>query len=254
MNILIIEDETLAAKKLVGLLENLNKNISILAVTESVSQSLEFLNNNEMPDLIISDIHLADGLCFGVFSNFPITCPIIFATAYDKYAIQAFEVNSIDYLLKPIQEDRLEQAIVKFEKLSNNAPQDQVNLYKEFKELLSKGNREYKSRFLCKIGTKIKSIPIDSVRYFYSQDKMTFICDVKGSKIPVNNTLDEIDLMLDPSLFFRLNRKYIAHYEAIDEVHTYFKGRVKIHLSPTIKDDIVVSTDRTPLLKAWLDQ
>jgi len=254
MKILLIEDELLAAKKLTLLLEEIDSNIEIVGSLDTVESSIKFLEDHPVPDLIISDIHLADGLCFSIFSERNIACPIIFATAYDKYAIQAFEVNGIDYLLKPVQKDRLQLALDKFKKLVAYKPNDQHILYEEFKSLLADEKQEYKTRFLCKIGNKIKSVPTTSIRYFYSLDKMTFICDKNGNKIPVNNTLDEIDQLVDPKYFFRLNRKYVAHYESIDEVHTYFKGRVKIHLAPAIKDDIVVSSERTPLLKSWLDQ
>lgn len=254
MKILLIEDELLAAQKLITILQQLDKDIEILTTLDTVEDSIAYLQHHPAPDLIISDIHLADGLCFNIFSHCHVPCPIIFATAYDKYAIQAFEVNGIDYLLKPVQTDRLATALDKYKQLVGYHPQDQMALYEEFKSLLAQDQQVYKKRFLCKIGNKIKSIPTTSIKYFYSLDKMTFICDEKGQKIPVNNTLDEIEQILDPKLFFRLNRKYLAHYEAIYEVHTYFKGRVKIVLHPYTKDDIVVSTERTPLLKAWLDQ
>lgn len=253
MKILIIEDEKLASEKLNDLLLELDPNYQIVGVTRSVDESIEWLNQNESPDLILSDIHLNDGLCFNIYENVEVQCPIIFTTAYEKYAIQAFELNSIDYLLKPIQKERLEHALQKLERFSDVSSKNSV-LFDEFKTILEQSNREYKARFLCKLGNKIKSVPIEKIMYFYSQDRITFIVDLNGNRLPVNNTLDEIDQMIDPKSFFKLNRKFIAHFNSIDEIHPYFKGRVKLKLNPNFDEDIVVSSERTPLFKSWLDR
>jgi DNA-binding LytR/AlgR family response regulator len=199
------------------------------------------------------DIQLADGLSFEIFQKIEIEAPIIFTTAYDKYAIKAFEVNSIDYLLKPIQSEKLEAALDKFEQLQTKEPEDQGDLFQEFKKLLSKSEKDYKSRFLCKLGNKIKSIPTENIKYFYSKDKMTFLVDQDKNRLPVNNTLDEIDQMLDPNKFFKINRQYISSFDAITEINPYFKGRLKLKLDPSTEDDIVVSSERSPLFKAWLN-
>jgi len=254
MKILIIEDEQLAVEKLSSLLKDIDKDIELVGVEDSVDGAVAWLKSNDHPDLILSDIHLTDGLCFSIYSQVKVSCPIIFATAYDKYALQAFEVNSIDYLLKPIQKDRLEQALEKFAALSHSNQEDKSDLYSDFQKLLAHRNRNYKARFLCKLGNKIKSIPAENIAYFYSQDKMTFLVDKNEQRLPVNNTLDEIDQMLDPDKFFRVNRKYITQFEAIAEIHPYFKGRLKLKLAPAIDDDIVVSTEKSPLFKAWLDR
>ena len=254
MKILIIEDEALAADKIQSLLNEIDPEIEVLDILNSVDKSIDWLNNNPAPDLVLSDIHLADGICFNIFSNIDTTAPIVFITAYEKYAIQAFEVNSIDYLLKPVDKFRLEQAISKFKMLQSIETHNRKSLFTEFKNLLEASTKEYKSRFLCKLGNKIKSVPTDSIRYFYSKDKITFIIDKDNNRLPVNNTLDEIDQLVDPKKFFRVNRKFISHFDAIDEIHPYFKGRLKITLNPSIDDDIVVSTERSPLFKAWLDR
>lgn len=253
MKILLIEDEHFAAEKMKKLIQEINESYSIIDVLDSVKSSIEWLQINEHPDLILSDIHLADGICFTIYSTVNVQCPIIFATAYEKYAIQAFEVNSIDYLLKPIQKERLLQALEKYESATASGV-DSTVLFQEFKALLAKANKEYKSRFLCKLGNKIKSVPTESIRYFYSKDKLTFLVDENQNRFPVNHNLEEIDNMLDPKYFFRVNRKYIIHFAGIDEIHPYFKGRLKLKLNPHIEDDIVVSTERAPLFKAWLDR
>ena len=254
MNILIIEDEKLAAEKLQNLLQQIDRPTEILGVLDSVDGAIDWLSNNQEPDLIITDIHLLDGLCFNIFDKVKVTCPVIFATAYEKYAIQAFEVNSIDYLLKPTEKERLEKALEKYDKLSHHDQQDRSDLYQEFKKMLTVKERNYKARFLCKLGNKIKSIPAERISYFYSQDKMTFLVDKDKQRFPVNNTLDEIDQLVDPNFFFRINRKYITHYDAISEISPYFKGRLKLKLSPTVDDDIVVSTEKSPIFKSWLDR
>ena len=254
MQILIIEDEKLAAEKLKTLLSTTAPECTIVAILDSVDAAVDWLSSHQHPDLIISDIHLVDGLCFNIFSQVSVQCPIIFATAYEKYAIQAFEVNSIDYLLKPVQEARLSQALKKFSDLNHVQEADRTLLYEEFKKLLSQNNRNYKSRFLCKLGNKIKSIPTEKIRYFYSANKMTFLVDARHNRLPVNNTLDEIDQLVDPDCFFRINRKFVTHYDAIAEIHPYFKGRLKLKLQPHIEEDIVVSTEKSPIFKAWLDR
>lgn len=254
MKVLVIEDEALAAEKLVSTLKSVEKDCIVLDVINSVDDSVKWLNTNTSPDLILSDIHLADGICFNIFSQSKVSCPIIFTTAYEKYAIQAFEVNSIDYLLKPIQAEHLSRALEKFKSMQKSHIEDRSALYEEFKALLSEATREYKSRFLCKIGNKIKSIPVSRIQYFYSKDKMTFIIDEDNNRSPVNNTLDEIDQLVDPKLFFRVNRQFVTHYRAISEIHPYFKGRLKLKLDPDIDEDIIVSAERSPVFKSWLDR
>lgn len=254
MKVLLIEDEVLAAEKLSATLKEVSPQSEILAILNSVDSCVEWLSNNEHPDLILSDIHLADGLCFNIFSQTEVDCPIIFTTAYEKYAIQAFEVNSIDYLLKPVESERLKQALDKYDSLNDSQINQRKQLFEEFKQMLSTETREYKSRFLCKIGNKIKSIPITKIRYFYSKDKMSFIIDDEANRLPINNTLDEIDQLVDPNSFFRVNRQFVIHFDAISEIHPYFKGRLKLNLVPSTDDEIVVSAERSPLFKSWLDR
>jgi len=252
MDILIIEDEQLASDKLKSIVYDLSESHTIVATIDTVEDSIEWLNSNEHPDLILSDIHLADGLCFTIYSTVQVKCPIIFTTAYEKYAIQAFEVNSIDYLLKPVQKEKLKIALQKCQqRLSSHKEYD---IYEKLKSTILKAPVQYKSRFLCKLGSKIKSVESSSIQYFYSQDKITFLVDQDKNRLPINNTLDEIDQMLDPTLFFRVNRKYIVSFNGIAEIHTYFKGRLKLKLNPNIEDDIIVSSEKSPIFKAWLDR
>jgi len=252
MKVVIIEDEHYAAAKLKKELLSIDPNIEILEILDSCEGCITYFNSTTSYDLVFSDIHLADGICFNAFTEIKIESPIIFTTAYDKYALQAFESNGIDYLLKPIQNERLRQALDKYSSLQKSETLD--SRYAQLKEIIEDSQRVYKSRFLCKLGNKIKSVPVDSIQYFYSRDKLTFIVDNNQGRYPVNHTLDEIDQMLNPAHFFRLNRQYIAHFNAIHEIHPYFKGRLKIRLLPAHDNDIVVSTERSPLMKAWLDR
>ena len=252
MKVVIIEDEYYASEKLKNELNQISNEIEVISVLESCDACITFFKENDEYDLVFSDIHLADGICFNIFSEIDIKAPIIFTTAYDKYALQAFETNGIDYLLKPIQPERLQKALDKFSSMKSS--EEAGSLYEEIKSMLDTKSKSYKSRFLCKLGNKIKSIPVESIKYFYSKDKMTFLVDENKNRYPVNHTLDEIDKMLDPKDFIRLNRQYIAHFTSIHEINTYFKGRLKLKLYPPHDDDIVISTDRSPILKSWLDR
>jgi DNA-binding LytR/AlgR family response regulator len=254
LRVLIIEDEALAAEKLEKAIKSINPEIEIPVILNTVDDSIAWLKENEEPDLILSDIHLADGICFNIFSELKLRCPIIFTTAYDKYAIKAFEHNSIDYLLKPIEQERLRLALDKYFSLRQAQNENRLSLFEEFKTMLSSVQKEYKTRFLCKLGNKIKSVPVERIRYFYSKDKMTFLVDGSNNRFPVNNTLDEIDQMLNPELFFRVNRQFVAHFDAIAEIHPYFKGRLKLKLDPHVEDDIVVSAERSSVFRSWLDK
>lgn len=255
MRVLILEDESLAAEKLQNLLHEIDPSIEVVQILKSVEASLKWFDHNDEPDLILSDIQLLDSLSFDIFSQREIKCPIIFTTAYDQYAIQAFEVNSVDYLLKPVQKVKLSAAIEKYNTNQNSvgghlSPDD----LEKISQMVKNSRPEYKSRFLVKLGQKIRAIPIDKIAYFLTKDKLTFLVTDTGDKYPLDNSLEEIDQLLDPNIFFRLNRKFVAKINAVKEIHPYFKGRLKIELSPPIDEDIVISSDKTPSFKKWLDK
>ena len=252
MNILIVEDEPLAAEKIIGYIDELLPEGRVHGPITNIDEGIHWFEKNEEPDVIISDIMLADGLCFDIYNSIDIKCPVVFTTAYDEYAIRAFEVNSIDYLLKPISKEKLKTSLEKITDLSPNKKED-ID-FNKLAELLQQTNRTYKSRFLVKIGQKIKAIPTNKISYFFTQDKLSFIVSHQSDKFPVDHTLEEIDAMLDPKYFFRINRKYIVHIDAVKEIHPYFKGRLKLELNPGVNEDIVISSEKTPSFKAWLDQ
>ena len=256
MRVLILEDETLAADKLEKLLSEVGENIEVIARLKSIEAGKEWFAENEHPDLILSDIRLLDGLSFELFKTLDIDKPVIFTTAYDQYAIKAFEVNSVDYLLKPIQKDKLEVAIKKYHSHNDQNTPEPVSApgYAELMELLQSKQKEYKSRFMIRTGQKIVAVPVDKIAYFFSQNKLTYIVAFDGKKYPFDQTLEVLDHQLDPKLFFRVNRQYIVKFESIAEIHPHFKGRMKINLSPEADDEIVISADKTPEFKQWLDQ
>lgn len=244
---LIIEDEPLAAQALKGLVEELHPDWKLLDIMDSVEASVRYLST-QTPDLIFMDIHLADGLSFSIFDQLQPACPVIFTTAYDQYAIKAFQVNGFDYLLKPIMPSELIRALEKLDK------QEQVN--PDLKSLIQqfvKPKKEYKSRFLVRIADKLISIPIESIAYFYSDEKHTWL--VQGKELyPIDFTLDHLEETLDPSVFFRLNRKVLASYSAISKIYNHLNGKLKIELSPTFESELFVSRERAREFKEWLDK
>ncbi len=254
MKVLIIEDEELAARKLSKMVNEIDSSIEIIKVLTSVKESSSWFDKNELPDLIFSDIQLGDGLSFDIFENLDLTCPIIFTTAFDQYAIKAFEVNSIDYLLKPVQKDRIKASLDKYEsKRKAWNPEESRLDVKSLLEAINEAKNNYKSRFLVKLGNKIHPVKSEDIAYFYSDSKLTFLVDRDGGKYPIDTSLEEISQQLNPELFFRINRKYIIHLDSAAEIKPYFKGRLKIILNPDPEDEIIISADKTPAFKAWLD-
>ncbi|MEH0156901.1 LytTR family DNA-binding domain-containing protein [Limibacter armeniacum] len=255
MNVAIIEDEPLAAQKLQQLLLDQDQNIKVVAVLDSVEKAINWLEENEHPDLLFADIQIADGLSFQVFNEVELNCPVIFTTAYDQYAINAFEVNSLDYLLKPVRAKRLANSLQKFKQMRQwfeRSPEKEK--LDELINMMQHRDDEYKSRFLVKNGSKIQAIKCQSIAYFYTKDRVNVLVTKSGDIYPVDYTLDELSNLLNPKLFFRVNRKFIIHLDAAFAIHTYFKGRLKLELTPAIDEDVVVSSERTPLFKEWLDQ
>lgn len=249
-NVLLIEDEPLAAQKLERLLKELRPELTVLKVLPSVRQAVAWLDENPSPDLIFSDIRIQDGLSFEIFRRVEVSCPVIFTTAYDQYAIEAFEVNSVDYLLKPVTKKALKNSFEKVEQM-RSAFQVQQNI-QQLARQMEAGRAEYKNRFLVKVGQRIRTVKTTEIAYFYSEDKVTFLRTADNTRYPVDYTLEEITEMLDPQLFFRANRQFLIHIEAVHEVHPYFKGRVKLSLLPDPETEVVVSSGKTPLFKEWL--
>ena len=251
MNILIIENEKPAADKLVRILMKIDKSITILGVMETVEETINRLQENPQPDLILMDIQLDDGLCFEIFETANVEIPVIFTTAYDEYTLKAFKVNSIDYLLKPIDEEQLKSALAKFRKLYA----DKDPFKRDFKQLLYEFRNQYKSRFLIKIGEKYRSIPTGEISHFHIAERSVFLNDNQGKDYGVDYSLEQLQTMLDPRKFFRINRECIVNLESISLMYSYSSSRLQLTLKDKEKSDLfVVSRDKTGEFKRWIDR
>ena len=249
MKVLIIEDEELAAERLQRLLQQLDPALEVVGQTDSIVASVNWLKSNPAPDLIFADIHLADGASFEIFSRTQTKVPVIFTTAYDQYAIQAFQYNSIGYVLKPIKKSELEEALNKFKSLQQPAPAPD---FQELLQALSGITPAYQKRIVIRFGHNIRIIEISEVAYFYTEEKVTLACTFEGKRWPVDHNLDELEHILDPTQFFRINRQFIINIQAIEAMHSYSKSRVKIDLKPASDMDTIVSTERSANFKQWL--
>ena len=252
MKILILEDEALAADKLENTLRELEPEAEVVAKISSVESAIAWFQTNAAPDLVLSDSRLLDGLCFDIFTEVKVESPVIFTTAYDQYAIKAFQVNSIDYLLKPVQKESLRQSLEKLKRRTKGAllPDDLQAVISYLRE----ARAEYKSRFMVRAGQKIVAVPAEKIAYFFSENKLSFIVTRDGKHFPLDQPLDELVEVLDPRRFFRANRQYIVTFESIGEIHPYFKGRVKLALNPKADHEVVISAEKTPEFKKWIDQ
>ena len=249
MRLLIIEDEAAAAKRVQKMVQQLEPDVEILAVIDSVDDAIAWLSEEGMPDLILQDIHLADGSSFEIFQEVEVTCPIIFTTAYDQYAIQAFKVNSIDYLLKPIKEEDLKAALSKFHQLQQTA--SPAVDYKSLLESIPE-TKNFQKRIVIRFGQHIKAIEISQAAYFFIESKISILRTREGKDYPVDYNLDQLEGILDPSQFFRINRKCIVNIEAIDQMFTYSKSRVRLVLQPRFDQETIVSSERSARFKQWL--
>lgn len=251
MNALIIEDEPRAASQLKKLIDESGIEIQISGVANSVESAKAWFLKNPLPDLIFSDIQLGDGTVFEVYQNMKKLPPVIFTTAFNDYALNAFKANGIDYLLKPIDPDELKVAIKKY--LSFTTPSRSIDL-SLIANALQKETKSYKTRFMVRVGEKLISIRSESIICIYSLMKSTFIRTREHRNYAIDYTLDQLEQTLNPSHFFRVNRKIIVHFEGLDTIHTWSGSRLKIELITDLEDDIVVSRDRVREFKAWLDR
>lgn len=252
-NTVIIEDEAPAAKRLQSLIGELEPDIRIVGNLTTVRDSVEWFKNNDAPDLVFMDIQLADDLSFSIFQQVDLRIPIIFTTAFDEYALQAFKVNSVDYLLKPIDKDDLSFSLNKWRSLRSSSP---LSVSKELGEALLESVADkklaYKSRFLVKMGDKLISVKIEDVTYFTSENKNTFLHTKNGKKFYVDETIEQLSEILDPSEYFRLNRKAICHLDHIANIHSYFNGKLKVYLH-SVTEPFIVSREKSASFKRWLN-
>lgn len=251
MRILIVENEKPASERLCRLVKKIDNSIEILAITETVEATVNWLQENPSLDLILLDIQLDDGLCFEIFDTIKVNTPTIFTTAYDEYTLRAFKHNSIDYLLKPIKEDELRNAFEKFQHLYLNRNYPSIDFTNIFKEYLN----QFKSRFLVKVGTKYRSIVINEVKCFHICEKYTFLRDEKGKDFGIDYSLEHLQRILNPEIFFRINRNCIVNINFIVELLSYSSSRLQLVMQNEGKDELfVVSREKVSEFKKWVDR
>ena len=260
---LLVEDEPLAARRLADLLARQPEPLEILGTAESVAQAVQLLQTGPVPDVLFLDIHLADGLSFEIFEQTTVRCPVIFTTAYDQYALQAFKVNSVDYLLKPIDEEELAAALAKLRArlptaAAPAAPAFDPALLAQLMQQMQQSAppaTSYKTQFVVRVGEHLKVVPIDQIAYFFSLEKATFLQTTEGRKFVVDYTMDQLETLLDPRRFFRLNRAYLAQQTAIHDIIHYTNSRLQTVLKPVAPDvQVLVSREKVNVFKSWLDR
>ena len=251
MKILIIEDEAIAAERLEKILVEIMPGINVLGKLGSVKESVKWLRLNSA-DLIFLDIQLSDGISFSIFEQIEVRTPVIFTTAYDQYAIKAFQLNSISYLLKPIRKEELRESLQKYNALKSAFSID-------FESLLSSIHNkppEYRKRFLIQIGEKFRKIDTEGIAYFFALDGSVYLKVFDGNTYPVDLTIDNLELSVDPSIFFRINRKYLVNISSIEKMNAWSRSRIKLTLKPAPEDalDTIVSIDRAVDFKKWMNK
>jgi DNA-binding LytR/AlgR family response regulator len=252
MKVLIIEDEVLAAEGLIAQINRFDPNIQVIEVLDSVQSAVQWFQTHELPDVVFMDIHLADGLSFEIFEQIQVACPVIFTTAYDAYALRAFKVNSIDYLLKPVGEEELKKSFEKLRHLQGAGNQPGMDLHL-LRQMLLQHTPAYKTRFMVKVGDKLATYSSAEIDFFWGEHKVVWMRLQNGRKYMIDYTLEELEEMLDPTQFFRLNRSFIATYNAIKEVLAYSNSRLKVVLKEAPdKEDILISREKAEAFRIWL--
>lgn len=251
MKCVIIEDEKPAAEKLLSLLAVSNQQVYVEAVLGSVKEAIDWLQQHPTPELIFMDIELSDGLSFKIFEQINIECPIIFITAYDEYWQEAFEHNSIDYLLKPVKPEKLEAALNKYQKLKQHFTANYQTLASW---PIAQSQAGYKKRFLVKRGTDYISIKIEEVAYFYATHKLVCMVDSAGQKFIMDQSLADIETQVDPTTFYRVNRKYLVNMSAIKRIKTYPKSKLLLEVAPLVTEEIIISQENAAAFKQWMGQ
>jgi len=254
MKALIIEDEYPAAERLTKLIHKADATIEILAILDSIEAAKRWFASHTAPDLIFSDIQLSDGLSFAIFEEIDVKSPIIFTTSYDEYAIKAFKVKSIDYLLKPIKPYELVAAINKFKETQVAFSANDYTLkMQSLLDSLPMAGRKYKTRFLVQQQGQLLPIPQEQIAYFFTANEMVCLVRSDNRQFLVNYTLEELEKLLNPAYFYRLNRQYIAALPAVQKIHTYFNGKLKLELHPEPSHEILISREKAPFFKEWIE-
>jgi two-component system response regulator LytT len=258
MKILIVEDEDLAVKKLKKTLSSVDESATVVGEVDSIKSTVNWLQNNPSPDLILMDIELADGQSFEIFNHVEVKSPVIFITSYDEYALKAFKVNSVDYLLKPVQKEDLDKALEKFRQMkklynSESPAPAAISIDDLVKELQQKlHSKDYRKRFLVKHGQKLVSIDIEEIAYFFSDGRLNFFKTRDNRKFVVDYTMDELNDMLDPDKYFRISRSFYISVDSVAQIHDYFGNRLMLQLRPETDKEAIVSREKVTDFKNWL--
>lgn len=253
MTVLIIEDEPNAAEHLQRLVEELVKEATIVGKIDSVKKSVDWFRANDPPDVVLMDIQLADGVSFQIFEECEVKAPVIFTTAYEEYALKAFKVNSIDYLLKPVDKDELNAALKKV-KTSYAAGTDREQLLQKMSEMIKVLTKRYKTRFVIKVGEHLRTVEVDQILFFHSQEKTTFCVTQDKRSLILDYTLEQLEEMMNPAQFYRINRKYLVSAAAIHDIISFTNSRLKLVLKGSQDNDIIVARERVQDFKCWLDK
>jgi two-component system response regulator LytT len=250
LNVVIIEDEKITADNLAQLILKIEPGVRVKAILASVKQAITWLSVNQA-DLLFMDIELGDGQSFEIFEQVTVKSPVIFTTAYDQYAIKAFKKNGIDYLLKPIDESELKAAIQKYQGLVKNNPD-----FSDLRALISniQPAKTFRQRFLIQAGSRIRTIPVSEIAYFYFSGKDTFLCTFENRHFPAEYSLDKLEDMIDPDVYFRVNRKMILSIKAIQQIYSLSKSRLKLELHPAFEEEVLVSFNKTADFRNWLNK
>ncbi len=256
MRILIVEDEPLQAKKLQKLLREIEPSAEVQGVINTIVSTVDWLNKNPCPELILMDIELADGQSFEIFRKVDVKCPVIFTTAYDEFALKAFKVNSIDYLLKPVKEEELREALNRFHRLEQRSATAKTPDLNALLEALNKlpSDRKYRDRFLVKQGQKSFSIDVSEVAYFFTSNTISFLLTKNNGQFMIDYTLDDIEQSLDPKNFFRANRQTVLSTSAINAIHPWFNGKLKVEVMPAAQEHVIISREKAGDFKIWLGE
>jgi len=255
IKVLIVEDEPHAQSELKRLLAQCGHDILVMDCIDTVEDTIHWINNHPQPDLMFFDIQLSDGLSFEIFKHIKATTPVIFTTAFDEYAIQAFKVNSIDYLLKPVKQLELNAALDKFQSLgAEGSNKETVLRLEQIEQLLQLHKTRYKSRFITRIGDQIKQIDITEVAYFKAEDNEVLLVTENNKRYFINHALDQLAEMIDPSIFFRANRSYLIHISSIKKISKYFNSRLHLELEPVTREPVLISRVKVTEFLNWIDK
>ncbi|MBN1820634.1 MAG: response regulator transcription factor [Prolixibacteraceae bacterium] len=249
MNVLIFEDEKHTATRLIQLLKKYDPELNVLEVISSVKKGIEWFKRNPVPDLIFQDILLNDGNCFEMYEKVKVKAPVIFTTAFNEFALRSFELNSIDYLVKPYDYNDIKTALDKFLSFKEMFVQPESDL---LRKILQKETPDIKKRFLIKLGDKYQSVKSEDIAWFISDEGITFAYSFENTRFPVDLSIDLLSGVLDPEKFFRINRKFLINFDSIKKIHAYFNNRLKLEIVPPAGNDIIVSRERIKEFKEWL--